>query len=152
MAKGQLTSSTRYVSGSNGTDAFTSTVTSYDDDYRPLSITTDIPSSLNMPWLPSGSYTTSMEYNADGSTKTLTYPAAGNLPAIPVSGPGADVGSGCAGRDPVRSPDRRHVERTADRGVRRVGCHLLAAACGRPDRAAPAQLRAEGLSRRWRAR
>ncbi|MFC5005353.1 polymorphic toxin-type HINT domain-containing protein [Dactylosporangium cerinum] len=80
VAKGQLTSSSRYVSGSNGTDTFTTTVTSYDDDYRPLSITTDIPSSLNMPWLPSGSYTTSMEYNADGSTKTLKYPAAGGLP------------------------------------------------------------------------
>ncbi|WP_327008635.1 hypothetical protein OHA72_16115 [Dactylosporangium sp. NBC_01737] len=77
VAKGQLTSSTRYV----GTDAFTSTVTGYDDGYRPLGTTTLIPSSLTMPWLPNGSYTTSMTYNVDGSTATLTYPAAGNLPA-----------------------------------------------------------------------
>ncbi|MFC4045166.1 polymorphic toxin-type HINT domain-containing protein [Dactylosporangium siamense] len=76
IAIGQLTSSTRYV----GTDEFTSTVTGYDDGYRPSGVTTVIPSSLNMPWLPSGSYTTSMTYNVDGSAKTLTYPAAGNLP------------------------------------------------------------------------
>ncbi|WP_327002707.1 hypothetical protein OHA72_47655 [Dactylosporangium sp. NBC_01737] len=77
VAKGQLTSSTRYV----GTDAFTSTVTGYDDGYRPLGTTTLIPSSLTMPWLPNGSYTTSMTYNVDGSTATVTYPAAGGLPA-----------------------------------------------------------------------
>ncbi|WP_460494891.1 RHS repeat domain-containing protein [Dactylosporangium cerinum] len=76
-AKGQLTSSTRYV----GTDAFTSTVTGYDDGYRPLGVTTVIPSSLSMPWLPSGSYTKSTTYKVDGSVATLTYPAAGGLPA-----------------------------------------------------------------------
>ncbi|MEV4511152.1 RHS repeat-associated core domain-containing protein [Dactylosporangium sp. NPDC049525] len=77
VAKGQLTSSTRYV----GSDAFTSTITGYDDSYRPLGTTTVIPSSLSMPWLPNGAYTTSMTYNVDGSTATLTYPAAGGLPA-----------------------------------------------------------------------
>ncbi|GAA1552453.1 hypothetical protein GCM10009827_086460 [Dactylosporangium maewongense] len=77
VANGQLTSTTRYV----GTDSFTSTVTGYDDGYRPLGTTTVIPSSLSMPWLPSGSYTTSMTYKVDGSIATLTYPGAGNLPA-----------------------------------------------------------------------
>ncbi|MEU0558053.1 RHS repeat-associated core domain-containing protein [Dactylosporangium sp. NPDC006015] len=77
LAKGQLTSSTRYV----GSDAFTSTVTGYDNGYRPLGVTTVIPSSLTMPWLPNGSYTTSMTYNVDGSAATLTYPAAGGLTA-----------------------------------------------------------------------
>ncbi|WP_345007041.1 RHS repeat-associated core domain-containing protein [Dactylosporangium siamense] len=76
IAKGQLTSSTRYV----GTDAFTSTITGYDDGYRPLGTTTVIPSSLSMPWLPNGSYTTSMTYKVDGSTATVSYPAAGGLP------------------------------------------------------------------------
>ncbi|WP_327009848.1 hypothetical protein OHA72_23030 [Dactylosporangium sp. NBC_01737] len=77
LAKGQLTSSTRYV----GTDAFTTTVTGYDDGYRPLGVTTVIPSSLSMPWLPNGTYTTSKTYNVDGSTATVSYPAAGGLPA-----------------------------------------------------------------------
>ncbi|WP_345003507.1 RHS repeat-associated core domain-containing protein [Dactylosporangium siamense] len=81
VAKGQLTSSTRYV----GTDAFTSTVTGYDNGYRPLGLTTVIPSSLSMPWLPNGSYTTSMTYNVDGSVATLTHPAAGGLPAETVT-------------------------------------------------------------------
>ncbi|GAA3246946.1 RHS repeat-associated core domain-containing protein [Dactylosporangium siamense] len=81
VVKGQLTSSTRYV----GTDAFTSTVTGYDNGYRPLGVTTVIPSSLSMPWLPSGSYTTSMTYKVDGSPATVTYPAAGGLSAETVT-------------------------------------------------------------------
>ncbi|GAA2362572.1 RHS repeat-associated core domain-containing protein [Dactylosporangium salmoneum] len=81
VAKGTLTSSTRYV----GQDAFTTTVTGYDDAYRPLGTTTVIPSSLNLPGLPAGSYTTSTTYNVDGSAATLTYPAAGDLPAETVT-------------------------------------------------------------------
>ncbi|MGI5180327.1 FG-GAP-like repeat-containing protein [Dactylosporangium sp. CA-152071] len=88
VAKGQLTSSTRYVD----TDSFTSTVTGYDDGYRPLGITTVIPASLSMPWLPSGSYTTSMTYTVDGSAATITYPAAGSLPAETLTSTYDDTG------------------------------------------------------------
>ncbi|MET7426676.1 FG-GAP-like repeat-containing protein [Dactylosporangium sp. NPDC005555] len=89
LAKGLLTSSTRYV----GADSFTSTVTGYDDGYRPLGITTVIPSSLAMPWLPSGSYTTSMTYKVDGSAATMTYPAAGGLPAETLTSTYDDAGN-----------------------------------------------------------
>ncbi|MEV4509336.1 FG-GAP-like repeat-containing protein [Dactylosporangium sp. NPDC049525] len=89
VAKGQLTQSTRYV----GTDSFTNTVTGYDDGYRPLGITTVIPSSLAMPWLPNGSYTTSMTYKVDGSAATLIYPAAGNLPTETLTSTYDDAGN-----------------------------------------------------------
>ncbi|MGI5186352.1 FG-GAP-like repeat-containing protein [Dactylosporangium sp. CA-152071] len=89
VAKGQLTSSTRYV----GTDSFTSTVTGYDDGYRPLGTTTVIPSSTSMPWLPNGSYTTSMTYKVDGSADTVTYPLAGGLPQETVTSTYDDAGN-----------------------------------------------------------
>ncbi|WP_433077762.1 RHS repeat-associated core domain-containing protein [Dactylosporangium sp. CA-052675] len=81
IAKGQLTSATRYV----GQDAFTTTVTGYDDAYRPLGNTTLIPSSQSIVGLPSGSYTTTTSYNLDGSVATVGYPTAGDLPAETVS-------------------------------------------------------------------
>ncbi|WP_238005997.1 RHS repeat-associated core domain-containing protein [Dactylosporangium sp. AC04546] len=83
--KGLLASSTRYVTGNSGTDAYTTTVTGYDNGYRPLGTTTVIPSSLNLPGLPSGNYTTSTTYYVDGSVKTISYPAAGGLPAETVT-------------------------------------------------------------------
>ncbi|GAA2351883.1 RHS repeat-associated core domain-containing protein [Dactylosporangium salmoneum] len=81
VAKGQPTSSTRYI----GQDAFTTTVTGYDDAYRPLGTTTVIPSSLSITGLPSGSYTTNTTYNLNGSVATVSYPAAGDLPAETVT-------------------------------------------------------------------
>ncbi|WP_330186103.1 RHS repeat-associated core domain-containing protein [Dactylosporangium sp. AC04546] len=77
LAKGLPTSSTRYV----GTDSFTTSVTGYDDRYQLLGSTTVIPSSLDVPGLPAGSYTTTNTYNIDGSVATTTYPAAADLPA-----------------------------------------------------------------------
>ncbi|GAA3233025.1 RHS repeat-associated core domain-containing protein [Dactylosporangium siamense] len=81
IAKGQLTSSTRYV----GTDSFTTTVTGYDDGYRALGSTTTIASSTANPGLPDGTYTTGTTYNVDGSVATVTYPAAGALTAETVT-------------------------------------------------------------------
>nr|BFE62416.1 hypothetical protein GCM10020063_069420 [Dactylosporangium thailandense] len=70
LQKGQLTSTTRYV----GSDAYTSTVGSYDDGYHPLSVTIGIPLAAG---LPSGMYTAGTAYNADGSVASNTYPAVG---------------------------------------------------------------------------
>ncbi|MET7394308.1 RHS repeat-associated core domain-containing protein [Dactylosporangium sp. NPDC005572] len=82
---GQLASSTRYVTGNSGIDAYTTTINGYDNGHRPLGTTTAIPSSLNLPGLPTGNYTTSTTYKVDGSVATVTYPAAGGLPAETVT-------------------------------------------------------------------
>ncbi|UWZ39978.1 RHS repeat protein [Dactylosporangium roseum] len=107
--KGQLTSSTRYVTGTSGTDAYTTTVTGYDDGYRPLGTTTVIPSSLNLPGLPSGSYTTSTTYNVDGSVATITYPAAGGLSAETVTSTYDNTGRPLT----LTSPDATYVASTS---------------------------------------
>jgi RHS repeat-associated protein len=79
LAKGQLTSST--VTRGSGT--WTTTVTGYDDAYRPLGNTLTAPpgagAALAKDW------TTGTTYNVDGSTATSTYPAAGGLGAETVT-------------------------------------------------------------------
>ncbi len=78
LAKGQPTSSTRYVSG----NAYTTAVTGYDTRYRPLGSAVTIPpveGSL------AGTWTTTASYKVDGSPATVTYPAAAGLAAETVS-------------------------------------------------------------------
>ncbi|MDG4787110.1 polymorphic toxin-type HINT domain-containing protein [Micromonospora sp. WMMD1102] len=76
-AKGQLSSATRY-----DTDglAYTTSVGSYDDGYRPLSSTVSIPASTSNGAL-AGSYTTGMTYKVNGAVATVTHPGVGGLPA-----------------------------------------------------------------------
>jgi RHS repeat-associated protein len=78
LVKGQLTSSTRYVSG----NAYTTAITGYDDRYRPLGGAVTIPTvegSL------AGTWTSTTSYNVDGSPATTTYPAAAGLAAETVT-------------------------------------------------------------------
>ncbi|MER7455768.1 polymorphic toxin-type HINT domain-containing protein [Micromonospora sp. NPDC126480] len=76
LAKGQLTSATRY-----DTDglAYTTSVGSYDDAYRPRSTTVTIPASTANGVL-AGTYTTSMTYKANGAPATISLPGVGGLP------------------------------------------------------------------------
>jgi RHS repeat-associated protein len=78
VAKGQLTSSTRYV----GADAYVSTITGYTDLYQPTGATVTIPA---VEGKLAGSYTTSTSYNPDGTAKTVTLPAGGGLAAETLS-------------------------------------------------------------------
>jgi RHS repeat-associated protein len=73
LAKGQLTSSTRYDNG----NAYTTAVTSYTADYQPRGTTVTIPAAEGAL---AGTYTYSMTYKVDGSPSTTTVPAAGGLP------------------------------------------------------------------------
>ncbi|WP_152990782.1 RHS repeat-associated core domain-containing protein [Sphaerimonospora mesophila] len=73
IAKGQLTSATRYVDG----DAYIDAVTGYDDMGRPTGSTLTIPSSEG---LLAGSYTFTNTYTPTGKVATYTMPAAGGLP------------------------------------------------------------------------
>ncbi|WP_156365700.1 type IV secretion protein Rhs [Nocardiopsis sp. NRRL B-16309] len=72
LAKGHLTSSTRYVDGS----AYTTAVVRYDQFYRPTTTDVRIPSSEPML---GGRYRFSTQYNLDGSVRAQTMPAAGGL-------------------------------------------------------------------------
>jgi RHS repeat-associated protein len=74
LAKGQLTSSTRYL----GANAYTTAVTGYDPQYRPTGTKVTIPASEGAL---AGTYQFSSTYKPDGSVSTLTMPAAGGLPA-----------------------------------------------------------------------
>ncbi len=69
---GQLTSSTRHHDGAD----YTTTITGYDDGYRPLGHTLTLPTAEGAL---AGDYTTSYTYTLDGQPKTTTYPAAGGL-------------------------------------------------------------------------
>ncbi|MDT4988813.1 MAG: hypothetical protein QOI74_2907, partial [Micromonosporaceae bacterium] len=76
--KGQAATATRHV----GADTYSSTVTGYDDAYRPLGTTVHIPmTQLGL----AGDWTTGTTYNLDGSPATTTYPAAGGLAAETVT-------------------------------------------------------------------
>ncbi|MEN3360478.1 MAG: hypothetical protein V7637_4460 [Mycobacteriales bacterium] len=72
-ARGQLVSATRYVDG----NAYTSTVTGYDDRYQPTGGTVSIPAAEGAL---AGTYTFGNTYKVDGSLSTVTQPAAGGLP------------------------------------------------------------------------
>jgi RHS repeat-associated protein len=81
LAKGQLTSSTRYVGSNPGTDglAYTTSVTGYDGGYRPTGSTVSIPAGA--PAFGGTTYTTSSTYNTDGTLATTTYAPIGGLSA-----------------------------------------------------------------------
>ncbi|GHH28426.1 hypothetical protein Srubr_38570 [Streptomyces rubradiris] len=85
IAKGQLTSSTRYIGG----NPYTSAVDSYNDAYQPTSSTVTIPAEAGAV---AGSYTWTYGYNAYTSLQEwIKHPAVGDLPAerqTTVYGPG----------------------------------------------------------------
>jgi RHS repeat-associated protein len=74
VAKGTLTSATRVV----GADSYTTTVNGYTDLYQPTGISVTIPPSQGTL---AGTYTFGAGYKVDGSLGSVTYPAAGGLPA-----------------------------------------------------------------------
>lgn len=73
VAKGQLTSSTRF----EGQEKYVSSVSSYDAAYRPLTSSVTIPASETGV---AGTYTTYNSYFPDGKTATTTLPEVGDLP------------------------------------------------------------------------
>ncbi len=77
LAKGQLTSSTRYDEGVE----YVTAVTGYDDGYRPLGHSVVIPPTPSTQGGLAGTYTTSYTYAPNGQLKTTKLPAAGGLPA-----------------------------------------------------------------------
>ncbi|MFI0719143.1 RHS repeat domain-containing protein [Streptomyces sp. NPDC021224] len=79
--KGQPASATRYVGGATGS-AYTVTYSLYDNLYRAHRTTTTIPASEGAL---AGSYQSNVQYNADGTTQSVGYPAAGSLPAEAVT-------------------------------------------------------------------
>lgn len=74
LAKGYLTSATRYV----GSDAYISEITGYDPRYRSYGTKVTIPA---IEGKLAGTYTTTQSYNLDGTPRTTAYPAAGDLTA-----------------------------------------------------------------------
>jgi RHS repeat-associated protein len=78
LAKGQLTSSSRYV----GANTYTTAVTGYDDGYRPLGVSVVIPAAEGSL---AGIWAASTAYNIDGSIASVTYPATGGLTAETVT-------------------------------------------------------------------
>ncbi|WP_406004927.1 sugar-binding protein [Streptomyces sp. NBC_00637] len=81
VRKGYLGSSTRYVGGAGGA-RYTQTINAYDNLYRPLRTTVSIPSTEpGLGGTAGVSYQTNTTYNLDGTVKSASYPAAGNLPA-----------------------------------------------------------------------
>ncbi|MFI0999795.1 RHS repeat domain-containing protein [Streptomyces galbus] len=81
VRKGYLGSSTRYVGGAGGAQ-YTQTINAYDNLYRPLRTTVSIPASeTGLGGTAGVSYQSNTTYNLDGTVKSASYPAAGNLPA-----------------------------------------------------------------------
>ncbi|GII88355.1 hypothetical protein Ssi03_63450 [Sphaerisporangium siamense] len=78
VVKGQPTASTRYVKNATtgAMDAYTSAVTGYDNAYRPTGAQTVIPAAEGAL---AGTYTTTTDYNADGTVHRTVLPAAGGL-------------------------------------------------------------------------
>jgi RHS repeat-associated protein len=79
IAKGQLTSSSRYF---NSTDTYTTAAIGYNDQYQPLGASVTIPVVTGQP---AGTYTVNTAYDVDGSVASNTYPAAGGLAAETVT-------------------------------------------------------------------
>uniref|UniRef100_A0AAU3GNM5 Polymorphic toxin-type HINT domain-containing protein n=1 Tax=Streptomyces sp. NBC_01401 TaxID=2903854 RepID=A0AAU3GNM5_9ACTN len=75
--KGQLSSSTRYVGGADGS-AYTTTYSMYDTLYRPNRTTVTVPSVAGEEAL-AGAYQTNVKYNLDGTLASSSYPKAGSL-------------------------------------------------------------------------
>src|SRR5262249_19688762 len=73
LAKGQQTSTTRYVNG----NAYISSITGYDAGYRTTGASITVPA---VEGALAGTYTTSNTYNVDASVATPALPAVGALP------------------------------------------------------------------------
>ncbi|WTW98217.1 hypothetical protein OG216_34940 [Streptomycetaceae bacterium NBC_01309] len=73
-ALGQPVASSRYANG----NAYTSAITGYDSDYRPLGTTVTIPAAEGSL---AGTYTTTQTYSPTGKLTATNLPAAGGLPA-----------------------------------------------------------------------
>src|SRR6266540_1586160 len=86
LVKGRPTSSTRYVSG----NAYTTAVTGYDNQYRPLGTAVTIPAVEDSL---AGTWTTTTSYNVDGSPASVSYPAAAGLAAETVTYTYHDTGA-----------------------------------------------------------
>ncbi|MFJ2646706.1 polymorphic toxin-type HINT domain-containing protein [Streptomyces sp. NPDC087420] len=81
LAKGQPTSSIRYVGGAGTSGkAYISQVGAYDDLYRPTVTRVTIPSVAGEEAL-AGSYTSNTGYNLDGTVQVTGLPKAGGLPS-----------------------------------------------------------------------
>ncbi|GAA2313544.1 RHS repeat-associated core domain-containing protein [Nonomuraea roseoviolacea subsp. roseoviolacea] len=78
VVKGQPTGSTRYVknAATGAMDAYTSSVTGYDNAYRPTGTQTVIPAAEGGL---AGTYKTTTDYNPDGTVHRTVLPAAGGL-------------------------------------------------------------------------
>ena len=74
LAKGEQTSSTRYV----GADAYVTAVTGYNNLYQPTGASVTIPA---VEGKLAGTYTSTTSYNPDGTASTATLPAGGGLSA-----------------------------------------------------------------------
>ena len=85
LERGQVTSSTHY-SGGNG---YTTAVTGYDEQYRPLGTAVTIPTAEGSL---AGTWTTTTAYKVDGSPASTTYPTAGGLAAETVTSTYDDSG------------------------------------------------------------
>lgn len=82
---GQLSSSTRYVGGKGqaNSQAYTTTINTYDSLYRPTKTTVTLPSTdplVSGAKLPA-TYTTTESYNKDGGVNTIGDPSIAGLPA-----------------------------------------------------------------------
>ncbi|MFF4772508.1 RHS repeat domain-containing protein [Microtetraspora fusca] len=89
LAKGQLTSATRYTGGK----AYTTRVTGYDVMGRPTGSTLSIPTVTGEEAL-AGDYTFTADYNTAGAQDRVGMPAAGGLPAEMVTSTFTDLGYG----------------------------------------------------------
>ncbi|MBG6134501.1 ricin-type beta-trefoil lectin domain protein [Longispora fulva] len=78
LLKGQLDSSSRF----EGADEYKTSVTGYDNGYRPTGTSVTVPNSAGTL---AGTYNTSLTYTADGQVYQIGYPAAGGLAAETVS-------------------------------------------------------------------
>ncbi|MFC4851874.1 polymorphic toxin-type HINT domain-containing protein [Actinophytocola glycyrrhizae] len=85
-SKGLPAATTRYV----GASAYTTRVLSYTAEYQPVQTEIEIPASEG-PEL-AGKYTSTLQYKADGSLASETYPAAGALPQEGVAHSYSDLG------------------------------------------------------------
>ncbi|MEV3855588.1 polymorphic toxin-type HINT domain-containing protein [Streptomyces sp. NPDC050095] len=73
--EGQLASASRYVGGASGS-MYTTAYNLYDNLYRPTRTTVTIPAAEGAL---AGSYQSNTKYNLDGTTQSISYPAAGGL-------------------------------------------------------------------------
>lgn len=74
LEEGQLTSATRWA----GSSAYVTSVTGYDDAYRPQGQTVTLPTAEGAL---AGPYTTTMTYTLDGQLASVGHPAVGGVPA-----------------------------------------------------------------------